>query len=88
MNWQERVYYNIMKVWMGKAKKGEKFSAIDIGNMLMRDLQTGRFYQNLLNATEKSYRLKFRAFWLRIYWKLFPFKEPRLHSNVSEEESC
>jgi len=61
MNWKERVYLNIMKVWMSKRHSNEMFSAADIGKMLMEDLQSGMFYQNLTDAFHKT--IKFRFFY-------------------------
>ncbi|MDD3492289.1 MAG: hypothetical protein PHU95_02320 [Candidatus Thermoplasmatota archaeon] len=62
--WKKNVYRALAKVWMGR-NAGERFNAIDMGNMLKDDLETGMFHQHLLNAMDERlkklrYRLLYR----------------------------
>ena len=74
ISWKERVYVGIAKIWMYKHNSGEEFSAVDIGDMLMEDLQNGKFYQKLLDAHRTTLRFKFHYFWYCIYKKILQQK--------------
>lgn len=63
-NWENKVYSGIAEVWLGRKKSGEKCNAIEIANMLERDIKTGKFLDKLLDAGIKNNKTKF---WLLCY---------------------